>query len=159
LVGRVTIFGYIAQRCAFFAATVALMATSREFDRNKCSDHALSMLCHYVFPLCRNTGGPEAENAANNRMLINERHQVDFGVRRRPPGRASAERKQPQPQIQHQRHGKAPVAAAAARNHLLSQTMHVEHLCREDCEDFERTVCKEPLDFVRRQMSGGGAFD
>jgi len=128
---------------------MALMATSGEFDRNKCSEYALPVLCLYTFPVCKNIAVSES--------MATERYQADTtSARRRLSTKATNDRKsQSHVPNQPQRHGKSPSMTSATRNQHLQHVVHVEHLCREDCEELERTVCRDPLDLVKRQTYGG----
>lgn len=128
------------------------MASSGEFDRSKCSEHALPVLCRYLFPTCKTVGGGEPETV-ENKMAANERHPADGGsaTRRRPMAKATSSDRKP-----NQRYGKTSYGgAAAALDQQLQQKTEVEHLCREDCEDFESIVCSDSLEFVSKQAVAG----
>jgi hypothetical protein len=121
------------------AATLALMATSVEFDRNKCSEFALPILCRYSFPTCKTIIEPEVDNGHLRRTL--------------PSTKTTLDRKQTELN-QRQRSGKS-AATPVMRGQHLQGPLQVEHLCREDCEMFERNICRETFDFVMRQTYGG----
>jgi hypothetical protein len=125
------------------------MATSGEFDRNDCVGQALPVMCKYALPACVNDADHRARQTEEqgNKLLIgnNDQHLALIdGSRRRVPT-ATTNRK-------HWRESNP-------RTGLKQQTMitSVEYLCREDCENFERTVCKVPLELVKKQAAIGNS--